>query len=174
MNAWLFPKSQCYISDLFLFSAFTGLAYVDLKRLTWREIVKEEDCSLWISTDRKKTGVLFHVKLLDIPIKIIEKYRGLAEGDSVFHLLGQGRINYALKIIAKHCDIATPLSFHLARLTFATTVCLSQDVPIESLSQMMGHLSIQTTQIYADVTRTKINEDMTKLAERIKDEYELL
>ena len=80
-------------------------------------------------------------------------------------------MNWQLKRIAKAAEIDKRLTFHMSRFTFATTVCLTQGVPIESLSQMMGHLSIKTTQIYAEVTRTKINEDMTKLAERIQEEY---
>ena len=74
-------KSLCFIRDMFVFAAFSGLPYVDLKQLTWKEIITEEDGSLWISTDRQKTGIPFHVKLLDILIQIIEKYRGLGQGD---------------------------------------------------------------------------------------------
>ena len=147
---------------MFVFAAFTGLPYVDLKQLTWKEIITEEDGSLWISTDRQKTGIPFHVKLLDIPMQIIEKYRGLGEGDNVFHLLGQGRINYALKIIAKHCNITTKLTFHISRHTFGTMM-VSAGVPMESISKMMGHTNIRTTQGYAKVTDDKISEDMDKL-----------
>ena len=164
-------KSQCFIRDMFVFAAFTGLPYIDLKQLTWKEIVKEEDGSLWISTDRQKTGMPFHVKLLDIPMRIIEKYRGLAEGDSVFKMLGHGRTNYALKIIAKHCDITTPLSFHVARHCFASELCLSQGVPIESVSRMMGHKNIQTTQRYARVNNEKIGNDMKLLSQRISGKF---
>lgn len=82
---------------MFVFAAFTGLPYIDLKQLTWKEIITEEDGSLWISTDRQKTGTPFNVKLLDIPVQIIEKYKGLAKGENVFPMLGPGRINYALK-----------------------------------------------------------------------------
>ena len=126
--------SQCFIRDLFVFAAFTGLSFIDLKQLTWKDIVTEEDGSLWISMSRQKTDAPFNVKLLDIPIQIIEKYKGLTKDNHVFSMLSIGRI---------------------------------------TLSQMMGHLSIKTTQIYAEVTRTKINEDMTNLAETIQGKYEL-
>lgn len=86
----------------------------------------------------KKTGIPFNVKLLDIPVQIIEKYKGLAKGENVFPMLGPGRINYALKIIAKLCNITTKLSFHVGRHVFASELCLSQGVPIESVSRMMG------------------------------------
>lgn len=82
-------------------------------------------------------------------------------------------MNWQLKRIVKVADIDKRLTFHMSRFSFATTVCLTQGVPIESLSQIMGHLSIKTTQIYAEVTRTKINEDMTNLARRIDGKYEL-
>jgi site-specific recombinase XerD len=82
-------------------------------------------------------------------------------------------MNWQLKRLAKAAGIDKRLTFHMSRFTFATTVCLTGGVPIETLSQMMGHLSIKTTQIYAEVTRTKINEDMTNLAERIQGKYEL-
>ena len=164
-------KSQCFIRDMFVFAAFTGLPYIDLKQLTWKEIITEEDGSLWISTDRQKTGIPFNVKLLDIPVQIIEKYKGLAKGENVFPMLGPGRINYALKIIAKLCNITTKLSFHVGRHVFASELCLSQGVPIESVSRMMGHKNIQTTQRYARVNNEKIGNDMKLLSLRISDKY---
>lgn len=164
-------KSLCFIRDMFVFAAFMGLPYVDLKQLTWKEIITEEDGSLWISTDRQKTGIQFHVKLLDIPIQIIEKYKGLAEGDVIFPMLGQGRINYALKIIAKHCDVKTKLTFHVGRHVFASELCLSQGVPIESVSRMMGHKNINITQRYARVNNEKIGNDMKQLSLRISNKF---
>lgn len=163
--------SQSFIRDLFVFAAFTGLPYVDLKQLTWKDIITEEDGSLWISMSRQKTGIPFNVKLLDIPIRIMEKYRGLAKDNLVFSVLSQGRINYALKIIAKHCDIATKVSFHVARHCFASQLCLSQGVPIESVSRMMGHRNIQTTQRYARVNNEKIGNDMKQLSQRLANKF---
>lgn len=164
-------SSQCFIRDLFVFCAFTGISYVDLKKLTWKELVTEEDGSLWISSSRQKTDIPFNVKLLDIPIRIIEKYRGLAKDDLVFPVLGQGRINYALKIIAKHCKIDKPVCFHQSRHTFASQTCLSQGVPIETVSRMMGHRNIQTTQRYARVNNEKIGNDMKLLSARISNKF---
>lgn len=166
-------ESQCFIRDLFVFASFTGISYADLKQLTWKDIIKDEDDSLWISMSRQKTSVPFHVKLLDIPIRIIEKYKGLATDDCVFPVLSQGRINYALKIIAKQCDINKALCFHMSRHTFASQLCLSQGVPIESVSRMMGHRNIQTTQRYARVNNEKIGNDMKLLSSRIENKYKL-
>ncbi|KAA6331310.1 Tyrosine recombinase XerD, partial [termite gut metagenome] len=102
-----------------------------------------------------------------------ERYRGLATGGNVFPPMSLGQVNVGLKKVAKKCGINRTLTFHMSRHTFATTVCLSQGVPIETLSQMLGHQDITTTQIYAKVTRTKINEDMTNLAKQIEGKYEL-
>lgn len=163
--------SQSFIRDLFVFAAFTGLSFIDLKQLTWKDIVTEEDGSLWISMSRQKTDAPFNVKLLDIPIQIMEKYKGLAKDNHVFSLLSIGRINYALKIIAKHCDITTNVSFHVARHCFASQLCLSQGVPIESVSRMMGHRNIQTTQRYARVNNEKIGNDMKQLSQRLAGKF---
>jgi len=160
-----------YIRDLFVFSSFTGIPHADLKKLTYKDILQEDDGSLWICSDRQKTGIPFNVKLLDVPTQIIEKYRGMAKDGGIFPILGQARINYALKIIAKHCQIDKVLTYHMSRHTFASQVCLSQGVPIETVSRMMGHLDIQTTQRYARVNNEKIGADMKKLSLRISNKY---
>lgn len=166
--------SQSFIRDLFVFAAFTGLSFVDLKQLTWKHIITEEDGSLWISMSRQKTDISFNVKLLDIPIRIIEKYKGLSgigKDDTVFKVLSHRRISDALKTIAKHCDITTNVSFHVARHCFASQLCLSQGVPIESVSRMMGHRNIQTTQRYARVNNQKIGNDMKQLSQRLSGKF---
>jgi len=165
--------SQSFIRDLFVFAAFTGLSFIDLKQLTWKDIVTEEDGSLWISMSRQKTDIPFNVKLLDIPIRIMEKYKGLSKDNHVFSVLSIGRINDALKVIAKHCNITTNVSFHVARHCFASQLCLSQGVPIESVSRMMGHRNIQTTQRYARVNNEKIGNDMKQLSQRLTGKFNL-
>lgn len=167
-------SSQSFIRDLFVFSAFTGLSFIDLKQLTWKHIITEEDGSLWISMARQKTDIPFNVKLLDIPIKIIEKYKGISgtgKDDTVFKVLSHRRISDALKTIAKHCNITTNVSFHVARHCFASQICLSQGVPIESVSRMMGHRNIQTTQRYARVNNEKIGNDMKALSNRLANKF---
>ncbi|MDL2231481.1 site-specific integrase [Porphyromonadaceae bacterium OttesenSCG-928-L07] len=167
-------SSQNFIRDLFVFAAFTGLSYADLKRLTWKDIVTEEDGSLWISMSRQKTDIPFNVKLLDIPIRIIEKYKGITgtgKDDPIFEVLSHRRVSDALKTVAKHCNIETNLSFHRARHCFASQLCLSQGVPIESVSRMMGHRNIQTTQRYARVNNDKIGNDMKLLSQRLAGKF---
>ncbi|KAA6318385.1 Tyrosine recombinase XerC, partial [termite gut metagenome] len=166
--------SQSFIRDLFVFAAFTGLSFIDLKQLTWKDIITEEDGSLWISMSRQKTDIPFNVKLLDIPIHIIEKYKGITgtgKDDPVFKVLSHRRISDALKVIAKHCNITTNITFHVARHCFASQLCLSQGVPIESVSRMMGHRNIQTTQRYARVNNEKIGNDMKQLSGRLAGKF---
>jgi integrase len=167
------PQSRlCYIRDLFVFSAFTGISYADLKKLTRKEIVREKDGSLWISSSRQKTGVPFNVKLLDIPLQIIEKYRGCSKGEYVFRIPTLTTINNTLKKIAAYCGIDKSLSFHQARHSFASQVCLSQGVPIESVSRMLGHRDIRTTQRYAHVSNEKIGNDMKQLSLRLAGKFD--
>jgi integrase len=157
--------------DLFVFSAFTGLSYIDLKNLTWKQIITEEDGSLWISSSFQKTKIPFNVKLLDIPNRIIEKYRTHSKEGFVFNVFYLVKINKLLKEIARLCKIDKTLTFHISRHTFATQVCLSQGVPIESVSRMLGHTDIATTQRYAHVNTEKIGNDMKLLSERIAGKY---
>jgi integrase len=163
----------CFVRDMFLFACFTGISYIDLKNLTWKEIITEEDGSLWISKSRQKTGIPFNVKLLDVPIKIIEKYREFSEDNLVFVVYCQTKINKLLKEVSKLCSINKSISFHQSRHTFASQVCLSQGVPIESVSKMLGHTDIATTQRYAHVNTEKISNDMKLLSARISEKYVL-
>ena len=176
MEAKLKLATWRFTRDMFIFSTFTGIAIIDLRNLKHSNIQEMEDGSQWIILDRQKTGTTSYIPLLDIPKRILERYRSTdfaGIGGKVFKFQTHVNMNWQLKRIAKAANIDKRLTFHMSRFTFATTVCLTQGVPIESLSQMMGHLSIKTTQIYAEVTRTKINEDMTNLAERIEGKYEL-
>ncbi|PXV60124.1 site-specific recombinase XerD [Dysgonomonas alginatilytica] len=162
----------CFIRDMFVFSSFTGISYADLKKLTCKEIITEKDGSLWICSSRQKTGVPFNVKLLDIPIQIIEKYRGCAEGDYLFCIPTQTTIGNTLKTIATHCKIDKNVTYHQSRHSFASQICLSQGVPIESVSKMLGHRDIRTTQRYARVNNEKIGNDMKQLSIRLTDKFD--
>jgi len=163
----------CFVRDMFVFASFTGISYIDLKNLTRKEIITEEDGSLWIAKSRQKTGVPFNVRLLDIPVRIIEKYRAYSTDNLVFKVFCQVKTNKLLKEIAKATGIDKTLTFHVARHTFATQICLSQGVPIESVSRMLGHTDIATTQRYAHVNTDKIANDMKLLSARIADKYSI-
>lgn len=167
------PKSKlCYIRDIFVFCAFTGISYADLKKLTWKDVIREKDGSLWISTSRQKTGIHFNVKLLDIPLQIIKKYKGCAKGNLVFRVLTSTTLNNTLKKIAVCCGIEKSLCWHMSRHSFASQVCLSQGVSIESVSRMLGHKDIRTTQRYAHVNNEKIGNDMKQLSQRLAGKFD--
>ena len=160
-------ESANFIRDMFLFSTFTGLAYVDLKNLRHDNIVRQEDGKQWIVLNRQKTRTTSYIPLLDIPLRLIEKYRNTAFAGldgKVFRLCTIENADIQLKKIAKAANIDKCLTYHMGRHSYAT-LCLSMGVPIETISQTLGHRSISTTQI---------NEDMTNLADRIEGRYELI
>jgi integrase len=159
--------------DMFLFSCFTGLAYKDMYNLTEKNIVYADDGVCWIKTQRQKTGAVCRIPLMDIPLKIIEKYRGLAKNEKLFPMLSNEKTNKNLKKIAEICGIERRVTFHAGRHTYASEITLSQGVPIESVSSMLGHSDLRSTRIYAKITNEKINEDMKKLELRIKGKYQL-
>lgn len=151
--------------DLFIFSTFTGLCHADLTKLSDEHIEQAEDGSLWIHMKRQKTGTEFNVRLLEIPLKIMEKYRPEKKDKHIFHVYDRTYMGKLLKEIAKICGTGH-ISFHKARHNFGTHITLSQGVPIETVSRMMGHKNIATTQIYAKVTDKKVDEDMKRLRTR--------
>ncbi|WP_303027555.1 site-specific integrase, partial [Duncaniella muris] len=155
------------VRDIFIFSCYTGLAYIDIKELKKEHIQTSFDGNQWIMTHRHKTGTPVNVPLLAIPQELIKKYEGQAKDGLLFPVLSNQKMNAYLKEIAVVCGIEKNITFHLARHTFATTVTLSHGVPIESVSKMLGHTNIQTTQIYARITNQKISKDMAALAEKM-------
>ena len=161
MGTPLHNPSLYLVRDMFLFSCFTGLAYADLKRLTVNDLTQSDDGSWWIHIHRQKTDTLSSVRLLDIPMRIIEKYKGQRNSDKVFNLYKRGYFIMLVRELGK--EYGFPLTFHQARHNFGTHITLSLGVPIETVARMMGHMRIKTTQIYAKVTDKKVEEDMKKL-----------
>jgi len=160
------------VKDCFVFSCYTGLSYVDVKELTEDNIVQGIDGRYWIFTKREKTDERVKVPLLSKALEIIEKYRALQKGDSADGLLpinSNQKTNKYLKEIAAMCNIHKNITFHVARHTFATTVMLSNGVPIETVSKLLGHSKLTTTQLYARVVETKISQDINNLLEKFKD-----
>ncbi len=164
-----FPTKRLeQVKDIFVFSCFCGLAYIDVKNLRENNIRQSFDGSLWIMGKREKTGVSFNIPLLDIPKMILDKYKGTLPDDHVLPVLSNQKMNSYLKEIGDVCGINKNLTFHLARHSFAT-MTLSKGVSIESVSKMLGHTNIQTTQIYARITNAKISDDMALFAGKVKD-----
>lgn len=173
MNAKLSRYSLCHTRDLFVFSVFTGLGRSELANLNTDHIITKADGSKWIVIRRQKTNAECYIRLLDIPMKIMEKYKGEGEGKHIFNVPITTILNQCLKKIESICHTGCNLTFYVARHTFATEICLSNGVPIESISKMMGHSKIRTTQIYAEITGRKIKSDFARLAEKTKDVYQL-
>lgn len=167
INAKTFTTDRLnFVKDIFLFSCYTGLAYADVKKLRRSEIAQGIDGNFWIFTHRQKTDTPSRIPLLPPARAIIEKYRDLppcCDSGHVLPVLSNQKMNAYLREIADVCGIARNLTFHIARHTFATTVTLSNGVPIESVSKMLGHRNLKTTQHYARVLDRKLSEDMRSL-----------
>lgn len=158
------------VRDIFLFSCYTGLAYIDTKNLKHSNIGVGIDGNKWIFTSRQKTKSLSNIPLLPKAEEIIEKYKNhpyCKITGSLLPVLSNQKMNAYLKEIADLCGINKELTFHIARHTFATTVTLSNGVPIESVSKMLGHKSIKTTQHYAKILDSKVSNDMNILKEKL-------
>jgi site-specific recombinase XerD len=157
------------VRDIFIFSCYTGLAYIDIFQLTEDKIKKAFDGHLWIMTKRQKTDINSNIRLLDIPLEILERYKGKQKNGKVLPVISNQKINDYLEEIGELCGIEKKFTFHLARHTFATTVALGNDVPMESVQTMLGHADIKTTQIYAHVIDRKLSRDMDKMANLVNN-----
>ncbi len=158
------------VRDMYVFSCFTGLPFSDIEKMTPGDISIGIDGGKWIVYNRTKTGNRAPIPLLPIPLGIIEKYKNYQVNVSKGRLLpvySNQKINAYLKELADICKIDKELTFHTARHTFATTVTLTNGVPIETVSKMLGHTSIKTTQIYSKVVDRKVSDDMKVLKERM-------
>jgi site-specific recombinase XerD len=160
-----------FVRDIFIFSCYSGLAYIDVANLTLDKIRKGVDGNLWIITQRKKTKIPSNIPLLPKAVQLIEKYKlspGKKTDSHIFPSLSNQKLNSYLKELAALASIDKNLTFHIARHTFATTVTLANGVPIESISSMLGHKNIRTTQIYSKVVNEKVSKDMNKLRKILK------
>ena len=150
-----------FVRDIFVFVCFTALSFIDVKNLTTDNIV-DINGDKWIISKRHKTNIPFQVKLMDVPLQIIDRYKHLREDKLVF-----GKMNYwsmckKLKTVMTACGIEKAISYHCGRHSFAT-LALSKGMPIESVSRVLGHTNIVTTQIYARITSQKLDNDLTML-----------
>ena len=155
--------------DAFVFCAFTGLSHADVSKLTYADIHTDDNGERWIIDRRQKTGTQFRVKLLPVAEMLYERYKDMhLSGDRVFPLKGTYKtLNMSLRHVARHAGLSFNPTIHMARHTFATTVTLTQGVPLETVSKMLGHKHITTTQIYAQITNDKIGRDIAALSEKL-------
>ena len=164
------------VKDMFIFSCYTGISYADLMLLTKKSVVLGLDNSYWIITQRQKTGNAIKIPLLSKALNLITSYmndkRSLING-TLFPKISNQKLNSYLKEIAAPAGIQKNLTFHMARHTFATTVTLTNGVPIETISKMLGHTKLATTQIYAKVIERKVSDDMQLLREKLEVDNEV-
>ncbi len=154
------------VRDIFLFSCYTGLAYRDVAKLTKSNVVIGVDGDRWISTKRTKTDTPSRIPLLPISNSIVNKYDDhpvTSLSGKLLPVMSNQRMDSYLKELTDLCGITKDLTFHCARHTFATTVTLTNGVPIETVSKMLGHKSLKTTQHYAKIVDKKVSEDTRAL-----------
>lgn len=163
--------SHALARDLFLFGCWTGISFVDIRNLTTDNIV-EMNGSPWIVSKRQKTGVPFSVKLMDIPMRIIKRYEPFRKDGRLFNTGALNMVNRHLKSVAEKCGISKRVSFHVSRHSFAV-MALNYGMPIESVSKIIGHTDIKTTQIYAKVTNTKLDSDISAFESKVSGRFSL-
>ena len=167
LENYLFSQPRLdQVRDLFVFCCYTGLPYQEMSNLTKKNIVKKFDNKLWIDMFRQKTKKQFSVPLLPKAISILEKYQ---DNKSILPIISNQKFNSYIKEIAEIIDIEKKLTHHIARKTFATTVLLYNDVPMEIVSELLGHSKISTTQEhYAKVVQKKVSQQMELLQKKLK------
>ncbi len=172
MNVYVPNYKTAIVKDIFVFCCFTGLSYADVKKLSHDDIHTDERGDMWIIDHRQKTGTQFRVKLLPVAKELVERYSRLKLPESkVFPVKDRDSMNMSLRHVARHAGLSFSPTIHEARHTFSTTVTLSQGVPLETVSKMLGHKHITTTQIYAKITNDKIGRDMDALSEKLSDKF---
>nr|WP_295799606.1 site-specific integrase [Mucilaginibacter sp.] len=157
------------VRDVFVFCCYTGLSYADVKKLRRNEIGIGMDGDKWIFTSRQKTDTSSRIPLLPVALEILNRYQDHPQCENqglLLPVLSNQKMNAYLKEIADLSDVFKHLTFHLARHTFATTVTLSNNVPIETVSKMLGHTNIKTTQHYAKILDLKVSQDMATLKQK--------
>ena len=157
------------VRDIFVFCCYTGLCYADVQKLQRHQIATGIDGEQWIFTTRQKTDTSSRIPLLPVAADIVSKYADHPQSSNrnlVLPVLSNQRMNSYLKEIADICGVTKTLTFHMARHTFATTVTLSNGVPLETVSKMLGHNSIKTTQHYAKILDLKVSQDMAALKQK--------
>ena len=174
---WIFQTSRLksakheYHRDLFLFSCFTEICYKDMRYLTCEQIIPDTKRHLRIHGNRCKTGGEYTIKFLPAALRLLEKYRGTAPSLLAFDMPKLSSINCSLRRITKQCGISRHITFHAARHTFATTLCLSQGIPLSTVSKMLGHKQITTTQIYAQTTPIMIEDAIDRVESRLDGKF---
>jgi site-specific recombinase XerD len=163
------------VRDIFVFCCFTGLAYVDVKKMSYQNVSTGIDGEKWLFINRTKTDTAARIPLLPTALEILDKYKSHPQclnEQKLLPVLSNQKMNSYLKEIADKCEIDKELTFHTARHTFATTVTLNNGVPMETVSKMLGHTDIRTTQHYAKLLDKKVSSDMQLLRNKFAEKVE--
>lgn len=165
---WKFESAHLErVRDMFVFCCFCGLAYIDAYNLKSQDIITDADGMKWIVIFRTKSSVQANIPLLEIPATIIKKYQGVSK-DRLLPMDTNQKMNVYLKEIAKICNINKKLTTHTARHTFGT-IMLTKGVTLESVSKMLGHTNITTTQVYAKILNSKITAEVNQVKQNLND-----
>lgn len=173
MTTSIKSKALCFTRDMFIFSTFTGISFADICNLAVSNIHRDGR-RMWIEFKRQKTNSVCHIPLLEIARKIIKKYEPHRKSDKVFNMVTTSTIRENLEKVVKLCGITNSVHYHQSRHNFGTLITLLNGVPLETVSKMMGHSKITTTEIYARITSQRVNEDMKTLSQETKSRYNLL
>ena len=161
-------KSHILARDMFLFGCYTGVSYADVISITDENLYTDDNGALWLKYRRKKNELRAIVKLLPEAIALIEKYHD-DERDTLFPMIHYPSLRNHMKALAVLADVKEDVSYHVGRHSFASLITLEAGVPIETISKMLGHSNIQTTQVYARVTPKRLFEDMDRFVEATRD-----
>lgn len=157
------------VRDVFVFSCFTGLVYGDLKKLRAEQLMTLPSGNHYLQIYVPMTRFSRTIPLLDIPYKIIEKYKGQQEDGGLFPLFPLPVMNIRLREIASVCGINKPITTFSARRTFATTIASENGIPLETAAKMLGHSLLKSTLSVTCFTENKIASDMSAISGQFKD-----
>lgn len=173
MTTEIKSKALCFSRDMFIFSTFTGTSFSDVVKLTDKNIGINNKGDKHLTFKRQKTGTECYVPLLDIPLKIIEKYRSERKSERLFNMTTWSTMYENLGKMQKLCSLKEPISYHQSRHNFGTLITLLNDVPIETVAKMMGHKDLKTTEIYARMSNKKVGDDMKRIIKSSKSKFKL-
>lgn len=173
MSTPIQERFLCYVRDLFVFSTFTGISYIDLCNLREEHFYYTEDGKLWVRFNRQKTKSECIIQILDLPRQIMDKYKEQRVDGKIFKVPARSALTANFRKLSAKCNINKRITFHMARHNFGSLITLSQGVPLESVCKMMGHRNISTTQLYAKLTHQKINEDIKRINANVMAKYQI-
>ncbi len=173
MSTPIQERFLCYVRDLFVFSTFTGISYIDLCNLREEHFYYTEDGKLWVRFNRQKTKSECIIQILDLPRQIMDKYKEQRVDGKIFKVPARSALTANFRKLSAKCNIDKRITFHMARHNFGSLITLSQGVPLESVCKMMGHRNISTTQLYAKLTHQKINEDIKRINANVMAKYQI-